>query len=438
MRSLVLILLLPSLAFAAPLRASRDTNLEAAIDDYARAFVDAGHLAGQLVVAKDGTIIAERNWGMANRETGTPIDADTRINIASITKPMTWTVAHMLIDEGKMSESDSVAKWIPGFHSDQPMTVGDLLTHSSGIPHRVTTEEQESQLMQPADVVELARAATLQFPPGSKSSYSSAGYTVLARVMELASGESYAQLMKERLFDPLGMTHTFHPDSRAIVPNRAVPYVPGLAGIENAPLKDMSFLAGAGSLYSTARDVMRMLLATVSGKLGEQRRSTAVADGKLDWNGSSNGFRSFAMWDSASGIAITYCGNVTTGAGDKLKDAIPRLARGETVEPGTLPEVFAAIDQRPRVDVDSLRQYEGAYQLFNGQRIEMKLKGDVMTANEWILVPTSDSTFFSLRDYGEVTPVKDANGRLERFDWMINGKPYPLTPIVQQPPVAKE
>ena len=108
MRSLLPLLLLPSLVFAAPLRSARDSNLEAAIDDYARAYIDAGHLAGQLVVARDGTVIAERNWGMANRETETPIDADTRINIASITKPMTWTVAHMLIDEGKMSESDSV------------------------------------------------------------------------------------------------------------------------------------------------------------------------------------------------------------------------------------------------------------------------------------------------------------------------------------------
>ena len=208
-----------------------------------------------------------------------------------------------------------------------------------------------------------------------------------------------------------------------------MPYIPGLTGIENAPLKDMSFLAGAGSLYSTAHDVMRMVLATVSGKLGEQRRATAIHGGKLDWNGSSNGFRAFALWDSTDDIAIVYCGNVTTGAGDKLKDAIPRLARGEQVEPGTLPDVFAAIDQRPHVDADSLKQYEGAYQLFNGQRIDLKVKGDVMTANEWILVPTSNSTFFSLRDYGEVTPVRDADGRLERFDWTINGKPYPLTPI---------
>jgi CubicO group peptidase (beta-lactamase class C family) len=429
MRSLLLLLLLPSLVAAAPLRSARDSNLEAAIDEFARAYVDAGHLAGQLVVARGGTVIAERNWGLANRETGTPIDADTRINVASITKPMTWTVAHMLIDEGKLSESDSVTKWIPGFHSDQPMTVGDLLAHRSGIPHRVTTEEQESQLMQPADLVELARTAKLEFEPGSKASYSSAGYTVLARILELASGESYAQLMKERLFDPLGMTHTFHPDSRAVIPHRALSYIPGLSGIENAPLKDMSFLAGAGSLYSTARDLMRMLLATVDGRLGEARRTTAVRNGKVDWNGSSNGYRAFALWDSTNGIAITYCGNVTTGAGDKLKDAIPRLARGETVEPGTLPAVFASIDSRPAVDTEALKQYEGPYQLFNGQRIELKVKGDIMTANEWILVPTSDSTFFSLRDYGEITPVRGTDGRFERFDWNINGQPYTLTPI---------
>jgi hypothetical protein len=77
----------------------------------------------------------------------------------------------------------------------------------------------------------------------------------------------------------------------------------------------------------------------------------------------------------------------------------------------------------------ALKQYEGPYQLFNGQRIELKVKGDIMTANEWILVPTSDSTFFSLRDYGEITPVRGTDGRFERFDWNINGQPYTLTPI---------
>jgi CubicO group peptidase (beta-lactamase class C family) len=425
--ALAALLLAPALAHAAPLKFARDARLEAAIDAYARAYVDAGHLAGQLVVAKQGTVVAERDWGLANRETGSPVTPDTRINIASITKPMTWTVAHQLIAEGKLAESDSVAKWIPGFHPGSGMTVGHLLTHQAGIPHRVTTEAEESQLLQPADVVELARRATLLFAPGTKGSYSSAGYTVLARVLELASGLPYGELLRQRLFAPLGMTNTFHPDSRRIVPNRAVPYIPGVSGIENAPLKDMSFLAGAGSVYSTARDLLTFVLACIDGRLGEERRAVAVQNGKLDWNGSSNGFRAFATYDSASGVAIVYCGNVTTGAGDKLKDAIPRLVAGEKLAPGSLPRVFTDPDARKRVSRDVLARYEGAYQLFNGQRIDLKLQGDVLTANEWILVPTSDSTFFSLRDYGELTPVRAADGTLTRFDWSINGKPYPLT-----------
>ena len=417
----------------APLEFARDARLEAAIDDYAQPYVKAGHLAGQLVVARNGKIVAERNWGLANREAGNPIDSDTRINIASITKPMTWTVAYRLIQEGKLSEADSIGKWIPGFHTGHPMTVGDLLAHRSGIPHRVTTEKDESQLLSPADVVELARAAELQFEPGSKGSYSSAGYTVLARVMELASGEDWGALMKRVLFDPLGMTHTYHPDSRRIVPNRAVPYVPGITGIENAPLKEMGFLAGAGSLYSTGRDLLRLVLATVDGRLGPERRVTAVRAGKLDWNGSSNGFRAFATWDSASGTAIVYCGNVVTGAGDKLKEAIPRLVAGEKLAPGELPRVFAELGSRARIAPAKLAPYEGSYQLFNGQRIDLRVRGDLLAANDWILVPTSESTFFSLRDYAVVTPVRGEDGRLARFDWTINGKAYPLTRLGDLP-----
>ena len=428
MRLALVLLLLPVCAFAAPLKFARDARLEQAIDAYTHAYVAAGHLAGQLVVAKRGVVVAERSWGMANRETGTPITPETAINIASITKPMTWTVAHQLIAEGKLADTDSVAKWIPGFHPGSGMTVGHLLRHEAGIPHRVTTEEEESQLLSPADVVEFARKAELQFAPGSKAQYSSAGYTVLARVLELASGLPYGELLKRRIFDPLGMTHTFHPDSRRIVPGRASPYIPGIAGIENAPLKDMSFLAGAGSVYSTARDLLAFLLASVHGTLGGERMGSTLGP-RTEWNGSSNGFLAFATYDSASEVATVFCGNVSTGASAKLKAALPRLVAGEKLAPGTLPAVFADLGSRRRVDPKALARYEGAYRLFNGQRIDLKVQGDVLAANDWILVPTSDSTFFSLRDYADVTPVRAADGGLERFDWTINGQPYPMTPI---------
>jgi CubicO group peptidase (beta-lactamase class C family) len=433
--SLILLTAAGQAAVPPPLPEARDAKLERAIDSYAKAYVDAGHLAGQLVVAKDGRIVVERSWGFANRELRVPVTASTRMNIASITKPMTWTVARQLIAEGRLAGEDSVGKWIPGFHSEARITVEDLLVHRSGIPHRVTSEKDESQLLSPADVVELARTTALQFAPGSTSSYSSAGYTVLARILELAAGESYADLLRRRLFEPLGMTRSLHPSSREVMEDRASSYVPGLMGIENAPLKDMAFLAGAGSVYSTARDLLRLVYATVDGTLGATRRAEAVRGGRINWNGSSNGYRAFAQWDSASGVAIVYCGNVTTGAADRVRDAIPRILKGETLEPGRLPDVVAAggAPRLMKIDPARIRRFEGVYQLFNGQRLEFRARGGVLTANEWILVPTSDSTFFSLRDYGIVAPAAEADGKFTALSWKIGEQSYPVTRIGDLP-----
>jgi CubicO group peptidase (beta-lactamase class C family) len=410
-----------------------DERLEQAIDAFARPLVEAGHLSGQLLVSRDGRVLAERSWGLAQRELGVPITPETRINIASITKPMTMILALQLVEERKLALADTLGRWIPGFPAGDSITVEHLYRHRSGIPHRVTTEQDETVPMRPADLVAFARKAPLQFAPGTASSYSSAGYTVLTRVLELAAGRTYEQLLEERLFRPLGMTRTLHADARTLVEGRAASYVPGLHGIANAPLKDMSFLAGAGSLLSTARDLHVLLRAVLDGRLGAGARGSLVRGGRVAWNGSSNGFRAFADWDSASGLAIVFAGNVHTGAPDLVRQAIPRLVAGETVPPPALPDLAAAIAGAGPERTTALRAYEGVYQLGNGVRLEVRARDGVLAANEWILVPTPEGAFFSLRDYGTVTPVRAADGRVERFDWKVGADTWPAPRVADLP-----
>ena len=94
---------------------------------------------------------------------------------------------------------------------------------------------------------------------------------VLARVLEIVSGEDYASLTRNMLFDPVGMSQSLHTDSRALLAGRASSYVPGIEGLENAPLQDLSALVGAGSVWSTARDLHRLVQAIVTGALGDSR-----------------------------------------------------------------------------------------------------------------------------------------------------------------------
>ncbi|MGH7724163.1 MAG: serine hydrolase domain-containing protein [Candidatus Eiseniibacteriota bacterium] len=290
----------------------------------------------------------------------------------------------------------------------------------------MTDDTNESTPRTAADMVELAKKATFLFEPGTSGTYSSGGYAVLARVLELASGQDYSTLVRERVFAKLDLAHTSNPTAGEILPGRAPSYVPGLRGIENAPPKDLTFLVGAGSVFSNARDLHTLTRAVVEGKMGEGPRQSFVRSGKLNWNGSTNGYRAFADYDSATGVAVAFCGNVHSGANDLMRQAIPAIVKGEAPPPTNLPAI--ALDPRAgraRVPEATLKGYEGVYQLGNGTRLDVRARDGVLAANEWILVPMSDSTFFSLRDYGEVRPVPGPDKRIERLDWKVGSDVWP-------------
>lgn len=415
----------PALA-AEPLNAAR---LGRAIDAYVKPFVDAGQLSGQLIVAQHGKAVVERSYGFANLELRAPVTPETRFCIASITKPMTATIAIQLMTERKFAMHDSIAKWIPDFPKAESIRVEHLIRHRSGIPHRVTSAAEESRPMTAADVVEAAKRATLEFSPGSRSSYSSGGFAVLARVCELASGMSYSELLEKRIFGPLGMTHSAHTDARSILPGRATSYVPGAYGIERAALQDLSYLVGGGSVWSTARDVLLFVEGVATGKLGPGTQLSWVRGGKIDFNGITDGFRAYADWDSTSGVAVVFAGNLQTGAPDQLRQVIAELVAGKTPTTAPLP----ALRSSP-MSADSLRACEGVFDLGNGTKLKFRVSNGTLYANGWVLLPATDGGFFSPRDNGIVTPVAGAGGKIERMDWKQRGTVYPAPRIADLPP----
>jgi CubicO group peptidase (beta-lactamase class C family) len=406
-----LALLSASVASAATAPSPEATRLARELDRWSRPLVESGALAGQLLVSRNGAVLLERAWGEAERELHVPVSGATRFNVASVTKPMTGIIATQLIQEGRLALADTIGRWLPGFPNGSVITVEHLMRHRAGIPHRVTTEEQESQPQDAASMVRLAAKATPLFPPGERSSYSSAGYSVLARVLELAAGKSYDSLLAERVFRKAGMTQSTNAGARALVRGRASSYVPTLGGYQNAPLKDLSFLVGAGSVWSTARDLHRLMRAVVTGRMGEGARLSWVRAGRLEWNGSTNGFRAFVSHDSASGLEIVWCGNVHTGAPDLLRAAVDSVARGRAPAPPPAPPARIALAD------STLRAFEGVYQLANGTRLEVRARGGALYANDWALVPVGADRFHSLRDFGDVVVRRNAAGRIERFDW---------------------
>jgi CubicO group peptidase (beta-lactamase class C family) len=407
--------------FAAP-AAPRDADpkLGKAIDAWAQPLVANGHLSGQLLVARNGKVIVERSYGFANRELQVPMTPETRLCIASITKPMTVLLAFRAIEKRQIAYRDSIARWIADFPKADSITIGMILQHRSGIPHEIVPDSQSVMPRTAEEMVARAKLLPLDFPPGSKSSYSTGGFTVLARVLELASGKTYGQLLQDEIFGPLGMAHSSHPNSKQLLPGRAAGYVPGASGIENCELQDFSGLVGGGSVWSTARDVHVFVDAIVTGKLGETARLSWVRKGRLNFSGRVTGFRGFARWDSATALEVTYIGNMVTGAADLLENAVVALAAGKPADPIALP----ALATGPASPAQ-LKLMEGTFVLDNGTPLRLWSRGSAVFCNEWPLVATADGAWFSPRDYGLVRPVAGSDGRIERLDWTQNGTVYP-------------
>jgi CubicO group peptidase (beta-lactamase class C family) len=428
--ALVGILMAPSTLCAARTATTpvSDAQLARGLDAFVRPLVERGDLSGQLLIARGGKVVLERSFGFADRELRVPVSPTSRFNIASVTKPMTLVIALKAIEQKQIGYHDSIARWLPDFPRGREITIEHLLRHRSGIPHELVPDSLATQPRTAAEMVELARRLPLDFTPGSKSSYSSGGFTVLARILEIALGKDYASLLAEQIFVPLGMTHSLHADATVLMPDRVAAYVSGVHGFENAAFQDFSGLVGAGSVWSTARDLDKFVQAVVTGRLGESIRQSLVRGGTLDFNGRTGGFRAFADWDSATGLEVLFTGNTLTGAPDLLRAAVKQLAAGATPAAPAFPELSPAA-----VDEAVLRRYEGVFRLENGVRLVMSVRSGTLFADNWKLLPTRDGGFYSPSDYGLVRGVAGADGRIERLDWTQDGTVYPAPRVSEVP-----
>jgi len=270
------------------------------------------------------------------------------------------------------------------------------------------------------ELVTIAQRLPLDFSPGSRESYSSGGFEVLTRILELISGKSYPDLVQERIFGPLQMCHSTSPNTQRLLTGRAAAYIPEPDGLENAPFQDFSGIMGAGSVWSTARDLHRFVEAVVSGKLGEGPRQSYVRDGKLDFNGRTGGFKAWAVWDSAGGVEAIFTSNVSSRAPDALKRDVLRLAAGESVPAPARPEL-----RKEPLPVSELKRWEGEYQIEHGPHISLRVKQGVLYASDWIMLPAQDGSMFCPSDYGMVRRIDGSDGKAIRLDWIEGSDTYP-------------
>ncbi|HKP14604.1 MAG TPA: serine hydrolase domain-containing protein [Gemmatimonadaceae bacterium] len=402
----------PATALAQSAARIDDATLVRRIDAYV-APLAARELSGTLLVARGGRVLVERSFGFANHELRVPFVPTTPTNVASITKPLTLIIAMRLLDEHRFSPGDTVARWLPEYVHGKRMTVTQLMNHAAGVPHQLLPDDAQEEPRTTTDMVLAANALPLLFDPGSRSSYSSGGYSLFAAVLERASGKSYDALLQEYVAGPVHARTIRHVDHRELLPGRATSVVPVGTSVINAPLRDLSFLVGAGSVYTTPRDVFAVMQGLIGGAYGATARGALVRATGLSWNGVTNGFRAFADWRASDSLSVLYFGNSHVGAIDLMRRDIPRIAAGERVQAPVVPPftpVALSTAQRERL--------AGDYDTGGGQLSSVSfLSPSLMLFGDRALLATSDSTFFSTADYAPVTFVGASSGPVTAIQW---------------------
>jgi CubicO group peptidase (beta-lactamase class C family) len=185
-----------------------------------------------LAIMRDGHIIYERGYGMADLDHDVKITPTSVFHVASMSKQFTAASVLMLAQEGKLSLDDQATKYVPELPNfGVPITLLHLLHHTSGLRDQwellgLAGWRFSLDLITDADVLAvLSRQKTLNFPPGSKFLYSNSGYTLLAQVVKHVSEQSFRTFTSDRIFLPLGMSHThFRDDHAEIVKDMAYGY----------------------------------------------------------------------------------------------------------------------------------------------------------------------------------------------------------------------
>jgi D-alanyl-D-alanine carboxypeptidase len=258
---------------AAPAMAERLTAIDAA----AREELASGRTPGLSVgVMQDGKIIFLRGYGQANLETATPVTPRTVFRVGSITKQFTAAAVMLLVQEGKLSLDDKVAKYIPDLERADEITVRQLLNHTSGLanyterraagPNDFRTDLTTDQMV--AHIEHLK--PLFDFAPGEGWHYTNSGLFLAGAIVERVSGQPLADFVRERLLKPQAIATAGVDANRDIVPNRASGYelVPGMKGVfRNANLISMTVPGGAGAMRATAGDLLRWNATLLGGRV---------------------------------------------------------------------------------------------------------------------------------------------------------------------------
>jgi CubicO group peptidase (beta-lactamase class C family) len=398
--------------------------------------------SGNVVVFRNGSILSNESYGLANIELGVPITANTRFAIGSLTKQFTAASILLLQEQGLLKTTDTLAQHYPATPALwKDVTLRQLLQHTSGIPDGLEswgTPAFEQTQHPPEDIIKSVASKPLVFPSGSRMEYNNMGYILLGLVVERVSKQSYADFLQQHFFTPLQMQNTGLGSSSALIQNRAYGYAPELNGLHPADPVPFTSSFSAGGLYSTGEDLARWLIALHGGRVLKPASYTEMTTAGLE------GFGYGLIISTQSGkVDFYHAGRVSGFASEfeyfpETKTGIVVLSNklSHNVSPGAnaldTDLVHLSIEQNAavrslggerHVEPATLRRYTGTYQPISkddGIPVTIERNDGHLTLTPAgkgtsTLIARSDDAFYVKENEWEAEFHKDADG-----SWLLN------------------
>ena len=426
-----------------------------AVDAIFAPYSRAGSPGCAVGVFQNGAITHAKGYGLASIEHDVPITADTVFYAGSVSKQFTAMAAALAIQQGKLAYDDSIRKHLPELppYADR-IKVSHLLHHTSGLRDYNTllavAGRRDEDAWDNAAVLRItARQKALNFEPGAEYLYSNTGYTLLATIVERATGAKFAAYADEQIFKPLGMTAShFHTDARRLVKGRAL----GYGGRDGAWTMDtpINERAGAGGLYTTITELQKWDENFYTGKVGgmailKQLQTRAVLnDGKtiayawglqigeyggrpiVEHSGSLGGYRahilrfpeqhtSVALLCNVSAVNTTTLARQVIGVVLKDRLTAPAAASGGGVAgsvPGRVPDSTTATANRDYAGTFSSDELEVRFTITaRGDELLLQRQHDTAPA---VLRMDGPADHFTFRGY-TMKFVRDSTRKVTGF-----------------------
>jgi CubicO group peptidase (beta-lactamase class C family) len=236
-------------------------SFEAKIDSLVQTeFKDKNGPGGVFLVTKNGKPIYQKAFGKANLELEVNLTIESVFQIGSMTKQFTAIAILMLEEQGKLNVQNPIAQYIPDYPAGDKITIHHLLTHTSGIrdfTKMKTLREISNKEMSPKMLVDFFKNEPVDFAPGEKFDYNNSGYVLLGYLIELVSGGTYEDFIRENIFKKVGMNQSNYATDRQIINKRAYGYHKKESGYVNKTVINFSVPFSSGSLMSSANDMLK-------------------------------------------------------------------------------------------------------------------------------------------------------------------------------------